>query len=603
MVRMIKEGDKSKRGALQEQDSSDEEQFDYSACYESTSERRGNPKYPDLKVRESKRMRSRGDAGAIGAIRQNLKSKKRITELKETKKARYNKYEIVYYYDPKSTPPRYWAGEIKNIYLPGEFPNPADSPDIRYLICPGSDHGIKLHNTVVIEKDLRPLSWGGRRNHMLTIDHQCLFCGENLLAATPTKFVKGEIVQFFDTDIAQYRVGVISGRVRKELLANEQFVFYNVEPEGDSIEREADVMVLEKHITSFKWHHPLSARNDRDHTCLPTILTIEATHLHPLDHVGIDTCSALTVSTQRDDFLFIDSSEQAKASVTLRGIGGDQNAVGGRGPLVVSIMDEAGKMVFMIDPAGVFLDESSSSKLRILGQQRMKAFGFNLVQNKKGDGVDYLVYKDQKSFGELNIPLKTKGGILLLKTLKIEFTESQRREVILYARQINTGEIDDHLFHFKMQNVCPVLVMNEATLTTTEANRLNHWRHAHRSTSGARHSERCPACEQAKHKSGSFKRNKEFLGTGITSKVIYWRLYCDSYGGQRSMGDESYQGAKGGFVFVCPVSGTIKVKLYASTKQYPAILYQVLQEIEGEGYVCSKRNLCRYLFGEHFQSG
>ena len=50
------------------------------------------------------------------------------------------------------------------------------------------------------------------------------------------------------------------------------------------------------------------------------------------------------------------------------------------------------------------------------------------------------------------------------------------------------------------------------------------------------------------------------------------------------MGDESYQGAKGGFVFVCPVSGTMKVKLYASTKQFPAILYQVLQEIESEGY-------------------
>ncbi len=50
------------------------------------------------------------------------------------------------------------------------------------------------------------------------------------------------------------------------------------------------------------------------------------------------------------------------------------------------------------------------------------------------------------------------------------------------------------------------------------------------------------------------------------------------------MGEESYQGAKGGYFFVCPVSGTIKVKLYATTKQFPAILYQVLQEIESEGY-------------------
>ena len=50
------------------------------------------------------------------------------------------------------------------------------------------------------------------------------------------------------------------------------------------------------------------------------------------------------------------------------------------------------------------------------------------------------------------------------------------------------------------------------------------------------------------------------------------------------MGEESYQGAKGGFVFVCPVSGKMKVKLYATTTQFPAILYQVLQEVESEGY-------------------
>ena len=52
------------------------------------------------------------------------------------------------------------------------------------------------------------------------------------------------------------------------------------------------------------------------------------------------------------------------------------------------------------------------------------------------------------------------------------------------------------------------------------------------------------------------------------------------------MGEESYQGAVGGFVFACPASGTIKVKLYATSKQFPAILYQVLQEVETEGYAC-----------------
>jgi len=58
----------------------------------------------------------------------------------------------------------------------------------------------------------------------------------------------------------------------------------------------------------------------------------------------------------------------------------------------------------------------------------------------------------------------------------------------------------------------------------------------------------------------------------------------DGYGGQNSMGDLSYQGGIGGFVFACP-KGSIKMKLYGSTAQFPSIMFQVLQEIESEGYV------------------
>ena len=50
------------------------------------------------------------------------------------------------------------------------------------------------------------------------------------------------------------------------------------------------------------------------------------------------------------------------------------------------------------------------------------------------------------------------------------------------------------------------------------------------------------------------------------------------------MGDLSYQGGIGGFVFACP-RGSVKVKLYGTTEQFPSILFQVLQEIESEGYV------------------
>jgi hypothetical protein len=59
----------------------------------------------------------------------------------------------------------------------------------------------------------------------------------------------------------------------------------------------------------------------------------------------------------------------------------------------------------------------------------------------------------------------------------------------------------------------------------------------------------------------------------------------DGYGGQHSMGGMTFEGAIGGFVFACP-TGSIKQKLYDTTEQLPAILFQVLQKIEGQGYVC-----------------
>jgi hypothetical protein len=128
------------------------------------------------------------------------------------------------------------------------------------------------------------------------------------------------------------------------------------------------------------------------------------------------------------------------------------------------------------------------------------------------------------------------------------------------------------------------LLMNEAYLTKEEAERLHHWRTGHRSQGKSTLNEDCPVCVEAKKKVGTFKRNYEFVGHTKGPVQPYWRLYCDGYGGQSSMGDMSYQGGIGGFVFACP-TGSIKTKLYGSTDQFPSCLFQVLQEIETEGYV------------------
>jgi hypothetical protein len=119
------------------------------------------------------------------------------------------------------------------------------------------------------------------------------------------------------------------------------------------------------------------------------------------------------------DFLYLDKSIAAIQSVSLGGIGGNGSKVGGRGPLLVKTMDVHGEVVFVVDPAGIYLKHSDSQpRLRILGQQRMKSVGFNIQQNKFGDNLDYLVYKDTRMF-----QLDTKRGILLLKTNSIDKME------------------------------------------------------------------------------------------------------------------------------------------------------------------------------------
>jgi hypothetical protein len=95
--------------------------------------------------------------------------------------------------------------------------------------------------------------------------------------------------------------------------------------------------------------------------------------------------------------------------------------------------------------------------------------------------------------------------------------------------------------------------------------------------------EDCYCCNKAKFKRAPFPKNE---GSFVAIAEPFWRIYCDGYGGQGSLGSRSYGGAKGGIVFVCPISGSIIVKLYATTKEFPAILYQVLQEIESQGFVC-----------------
>jgi hypothetical protein len=253
----------------------------------------------------------------------------------------------------------------------------------------------------------------------------------------------------------------------------------------------------------------------------------------------------MAVSTESLDFLYIDRSEEAIKSVELNGVGGSDSLVGGRGPMMVKAVDTKGNEVILIDPAGVYLVSSMvQARLRIFGQQRLKSFGFFLQQNKFGDMEDYLIYKDSRMF-----KMETVRGILLLKTLPVNSEERCSNGLNSAVNALLENKHENYCYSFnadeeKIENAENVsvstLIINEANLSKIERSRLDHWRMAHRTSTGARFTEQCQCCEMAKHKS-RYKLNDFYKGTTMSSNNPYWRIYVDGYGGQNSMGDPSYQ--------------------------------------------------------------
>jgi hypothetical protein len=132
-----------------------------------------------------------------------------------------------------------------------------------------------------------------------------------------------------------------------------------------------------------------------------TVLTISLLNaLNDLDRVGIDTCSAVAVSTEPEDFLFIDDSPEAKDSVSLRGVRGDNSVIGGRGPMVVKTLDKQGNAILMFDPSGVYLNQAdlddSKARFRIFDQAWRRKTGLRIVQGKDGDDLDYLICRGRR---------------------------------------------------------------------------------------------------------------------------------------------------------------------------------------------------------------
>ena len=328
------------------------------------------------------------------------------------------------------------------------------SPSIETNTC---EHGVKMNKKKKCKKR-KTLSGNDTQASPKETKLLALEDRRNQGAGLVPKYKVGDRVKF-----SQYEGGEwLFGWVREIIRPGEP---------GNTLEHpDIVIMYLLEHREGFKVIRDVILETSIDSTLLgpenkgirsdekpgKTALVVRvslANSLHDLDLVGIDTCSAVSVSTEREDFIFIDESREAKDSVTLRGVGGSSSVIGGRGPMVVKTKDKEGNDVLMFDPSAVYLDpdelDDTQARFRIFGQTKLKRAGLKIVQDKYGDDEDYLVYRN----GEMEIPMETIDDIITVRTQPLALTEEQNEKLGQYIEMVLGGREDERAFMKAVENV------------------------------------------------------------------------------------------------------------------------------------------------------
>ena len=358
--------------------------------------------------------------------------------------------------------------------------------------------------------------------------------------------------------------------------------------------------------------------------CAIDISAIVTNLLNVDKRIGVDTCSGRTLSTERDNFLWLDDSTEARNSVRVSGAGGGRNRVGGIGPLLICVLNDNNEPRFIIEEHSVYIEPTKDQpRFRVLGQSRLKQKGLALKQCYRGD-LDALVCRRSKEV----IPVTECNGISVVDTVDFKIDDKNKEAFQAAAKAVMRGDapavlslaeimkqetavscwgrssasmaLKIALMATKVSTMqVSSLILNEAKLSDEEKAWLWHWRWGHSSFEGPVRASKeldpadvltntklnvdCPICDKAHFKRKPFKRNDPLEHA---CDEPFWKVYVDGYGGQGSMGCESYEGAIGGFVFYDRSTRTLNNKLYASTEQFPVLLFQYLVDLERQHFRC-----------------
>jgi hypothetical protein len=325
-----------------------------------------------------------------------------------------------------------------------------------------------------------------------------------------------------------------------------------------------------------------------------------------------DTGAGEGISTSKDDFIYLDTSEKSRNSCTIQGPSVGTPTCEGRGPLVY-IFKVGGRIMGLVHPNGILASSSmGSSEFRLASAMQLK---------KKE--VRYLGGKlNEKDIIEcvrsgMRVPATNNDGIL---TIKIDGFASDLEgcdELLRLVKDIDGGltspliDVSPFIKHSsqleqthlktlidgdeqKIKEI-KVFLLNESKLTAEERSRLYCRRFAYCDTKifkimhGREEFGDFPnlpslnedniVADLSKFKRKPYKRNDP---ANTMNSPPFWRVFCDGYGGQQSLDGPSYEGAIGAYLFVCSSTGSTDIRLYASHKQFPIALHQFLVRVQAE---------------------
>jgi hypothetical protein len=174
-------------------------------------------------------------------------------------------------------------------------------------------------------------------------------------------------------------------------------------------------------------------------TCTPVFKVTntmrEMSTMEDKDFIGLDTCSAVSATTEQSDMLVYDSDEKYKHTHSMEGVGGGVATPRGVGIGLFPLYNTPdGSIVILFDTNTVLMNKNSTDdqSIRIVSSPALRKHGMGIKQfHKETNGMlhDVLMHQQSGKYVYIN----EQSGIMALDTLNKSASNYKNNKIVLAA--------------------------------------------------------------------------------------------------------------------------------------------------------------------------